>query len=273
MYYKHLNTVEHSTHPFAQCPIKLRDPNVSRKSDPLPVPKGDSPYALAKRAEYIEKNLEKAKDLYKKAISQGDRRESAVKDLASVLHQEGRTQEACQILSQYSHLFPDQNKLRNLLANLKKQVSPTGNCLNKNLRIWPLSHKDTSSTVKKLFKNGSRILDVEIKQDIADPSRGKFAIVRFSSHSAARKTLEGFHKWDKYRVEWVTANGEVIGEANHSRHKREIPKLGKEGLSIWSLPVDELQPQFARFPYADEETAKFLLGKDLFNALEDSFTV
>lgn len=51
-----------------------------------PLPHGASAYSMAKRAEYIEKNLAKAEHLYKKAIRSGDRRASAVKDLAGLLH-------------------------------------------------------------------------------------------------------------------------------------------------------------------------------------------
>ena len=51
-----------------------------------PIPRGNSFYAEAKRAEYIEKNLEKAASLYLKEIHSGDRKESAVKDLAVVMH-------------------------------------------------------------------------------------------------------------------------------------------------------------------------------------------
>lgn len=52
-----------------------------------PIPRGNSYYAEAKRAEYIEKDLEKAASLYLKEIKSGERKESAVKDLAVVMHQ------------------------------------------------------------------------------------------------------------------------------------------------------------------------------------------
>lgn len=57
----------------------------------LPLPKGNSFYAMAKRAEYKAKNLSLAKTYYREAINIGDRSESALKDLAGILHQEGRT--------------------------------------------------------------------------------------------------------------------------------------------------------------------------------------
>jgi hypothetical protein len=51
-----------------------------------PIPPGSSPYSLAKRAEYIEKNLAKAECYYRMAIERSERLKSSIKDLASVLH-------------------------------------------------------------------------------------------------------------------------------------------------------------------------------------------
>jgi hypothetical protein len=51
-----------------------------------PIPPGSSPYSLAKRAEYIEKDLDKAEFLYRLAIDRTERLKSSIKDLASVLH-------------------------------------------------------------------------------------------------------------------------------------------------------------------------------------------
>jgi len=242
----------------------LKD-SVGKKPDgntSLPIPKGDSPYALAKRAEYIQKDLDKAKAYYQEAIDSGDRVESAVKDLASLLHQEASTTQACSLLQKYRHIFSDVSKADNLLENLKRQVMPTGNCQNKYLKLYPLTVADTAVSVKSLFRNPERILDIEIRKDIA--ANLKYAIIRFPSHSAARKTLEGFHKWNRFKVEWVNVEGEVIGEANHSRHKRHFHgKKNCNPYNIWELPIDEFQPQVTRIQSADESTAQHLLGNDL----------
>jgi hypothetical protein len=64
----------------------------------VPIPKGKSPYALAKNAEYYDKDNVKAEKLYRQAISQGDRAESSLKDLASLLHRLGKTQQAIELL-------------------------------------------------------------------------------------------------------------------------------------------------------------------------------
>ena len=74
----------------------------------LPIPSGYSTYALAKRAEYVQKDLNLAKYYYHRAIAEGERTESAIKDLASLLHQEGKTQEACDLLLSCQYVFRDQ---------------------------------------------------------------------------------------------------------------------------------------------------------------------
>lgn len=74
---------------FSESEMKLNPwnfPTVERNGDEVPLPKGSSYYAKAKRAEYVEKNLPKAEKYYKLAIKNKERLESSLKDLATVLH-------------------------------------------------------------------------------------------------------------------------------------------------------------------------------------------
>lgn len=192
--------------------------NIPTSSDTqgFPIPKGNSPYALAKRAEYIDRNTSQAKQFYREAIKIGERTESAVKDLASLLHQEGRTREACELLSGFKSIFLDQQKFCNLLTSLKEKLIPTGNCLNKQIKVSPLSDTDTETSVANMFRNPSRIAHVKVTGDLE-----RFALVTFSSHSAARKTLSSFSKWNKYSVEWVSTSGEVVGPAGFKNRKKK----------------------------------------------------
>jgi len=78
---------------------KVKNPVFSnKKAKKYPIPKGKTPYCLAKRAEYMERDLEKAEKLYRQAVEEGERLESSIKDLATVIHQLGRTQEAIDFL-------------------------------------------------------------------------------------------------------------------------------------------------------------------------------
>ena len=162
-----------------------------------PIPKGDNPYSLAKRYEYIHKNLAEAEKYYRAAIAQRIRVESAVKDLAGVLHQQGRTEEACELLESQKLLFVDsQAKFDNLLQSLRTQ---SRNVSFKYLKLWGLSVTATEDSVKSMFVNPNRIHAVFLERE----GPGLCALLQFLSLSAARKTVEGFKFPNKYRLESV----------------------------------------------------------------------
>ena len=67
---------------------------------------------------------------YNLAIKNNDRVDSAVKDLATVIHQRGRTDEACQLLENFRPFYKgDSQKYENLIKNLKKQAKKPNLCI------------------------------------------------------------------------------------------------------------------------------------------------
>lgn len=86
------------------------------------VPKGSNPYARAKQVQLIEKNLERAENLFRTAIRQGDNRESAIKDLAMLLDQLERTEEAIKLLEQKRNTISDRQSVDNLLTGLYSKI-------------------------------------------------------------------------------------------------------------------------------------------------------
>mmetsp|Transcript_12359 Transcript_12359/g.18001 ORF Transcript_12359/g.18001 Transcript_12359/m.18001 type:complete len:297 (+) Transcript_12359:22-912(+) len=247
----------------------------TRNDKGLPIPKGDSPYALAKQAEYKERDLDKAEAYYKLAIKNGERVESAIKDLASLLHQRGKTEQACKLLKAYKHLFfYDMEKFENLLGTLCKQVTKSGNSLKKSLKLSFLKPEDNQKTVRALFSNSVRILEVSLDHEICEDKDNFFAILKFNSHSSARKTLEGFSHWDTFRIEWVSDTGEVLGDAHYARHKMEEYRKHNPTFDylmferdpkgyVLSMPVDGTGLRVTEFKDC-EDTAKLLLGSELF---------
>ena len=244
---------------FAAKPLSLHnrilplDPPDSLKDfdSKLPLPKGNSPYALAKRAEYIQKDLELAKFYYRLAIKQGDRGESAIKDIASILHQEGLTLKACEFLSEHQRYFKDHKKFENLLTSLQKQIIPSENCLKRILKLSPVDDFANDDTIRKLFKNASRVLEIELHYH----NNMRCAFLKFQSHSSARKTLEGLLSWESQKVEWVSL--------------QELEDI--KSLEFWTFALDSQQPLLSCGTLTDEDTAKHLIGLDLFMALtEDS---
>lgn len=164
-----------------------------------PIPKGDTPYVQAKRFEYIDKNLLQAERCYRLAIEQGDRPESAVKDLAGVLVQQGKMSEARELLQTYQHLFSsDLSKYQNLLTNISKQTSVA--C--RYLRLSGLSPESSTESIRALFSNPNRIHDIDI-----DKAAG-VAVLKIMSHSAARKTIESFKARGLYELEELPSKDE-----------------------------------------------------------------
>ncbi len=87
------------------------------------VPKGSNPYARAKRAQLVEKDLDRATQLLREAIRQGDNVKSAIKDLAALLAQQGKPQEAINILLQHRKKIQDQQSVDNLLIGFYQSAA------------------------------------------------------------------------------------------------------------------------------------------------------
>ncbi|KAK2632926.1 hypothetical protein EUGRSUZ_L00875 [Eucalyptus grandis] len=87
------------------------------------VPAGDSPYVKAKRVQLIDKDPSKAISLFWAAINAGDRVDSALKDMAIVMKQLNRSDEAIEAIKSFRHLCPfdSQESLDNVLIELYKR--------------------------------------------------------------------------------------------------------------------------------------------------------
>ncbi|KAK4440241.1 protein POLLENLESS 3 [Sesamum alatum] len=87
------------------------------------VPSGDSPYVRAKHVQLIDKDPSRAISLFWSAINAGDRVDSALKDMAVVMKQLDRSDEAIEAIKSFRHLCPpeSQESLDNILVELYKQ--------------------------------------------------------------------------------------------------------------------------------------------------------
>jgi tetratricopeptide (TPR) repeat protein/AAA+ ATPase superfamily predicted ATPase len=81
------------------------------------VPKGSNPYARAKRVQLIEKDLGRAARLLRQAIKEEDNLESAIKDLANLLVQQGHPEQAIKFLQKNRKKIQDQRSVDNLLQS------------------------------------------------------------------------------------------------------------------------------------------------------------
>ncbi|CAK9163461.1 unnamed protein product [Ilex paraguariensis] len=87
------------------------------------VPSGDGPYVRAKHVQLVEKDPEAAIVLFWKAINAGDKVESALKDMAVVMKQLERTEEAIEAIKSFRSLCSKQSQesLDNVLVDLYKK--------------------------------------------------------------------------------------------------------------------------------------------------------
>ncbi|KAK9075504.1 hypothetical protein SSX86_003828 [Deinandra increscens subsp. villosa] len=87
------------------------------------VPVGDSPYVRAKHVQLVDNNPSKAVSLFWAAINSGDRVDSALKDMAVVMKQLNRSDEAIEAIKSFRHLCPPdaQESLDNILLELYKR--------------------------------------------------------------------------------------------------------------------------------------------------------
>ncbi|KAL4558586.1 hypothetical protein LXL04_036787 [Taraxacum kok-saghyz] len=87
------------------------------------VPSGDGPYVKAKHAQLVERDQEGSIVWFWKAINSGDRVESALKDMAVVMKQLDRTEEAIEAIKSFRCLCPKsaQESIDNVLIDLFKK--------------------------------------------------------------------------------------------------------------------------------------------------------
>lgn len=87
------------------------------------VPVGDTPYVRAKNVQLVDKDPEKAIPLFWAAINAGDRVDSALKDMAIVMKQQNRAEEAIEAIKSLRCRCSDQaqESLDNILLDLYKR--------------------------------------------------------------------------------------------------------------------------------------------------------
>ncbi|CAL0313262.1 unnamed protein product [Lupinus luteus] len=87
------------------------------------VPIGDTPYVRAKNVQLVDKDPERAIPLFWAAINAGDRVDSALKDMAIVMKQQNRSEEAIEAIKSLRSRCSDQaqESLDNILLDLYKR--------------------------------------------------------------------------------------------------------------------------------------------------------
>ncbi|KAK7255904.1 hypothetical protein RIF29_29332 [Crotalaria pallida] len=133
------------------------------------VPYGDSPYVKAKHTQLVEKDPEGAIVLFWKAINSGDRVDSALKDMAVVMKQLDRSEEAIEAISSFRGLCSKQSQesLDNVLIDLYKKcgkIDEQIDLLKRKLKLIYQGEAFNGKLTKTARSHGKKF-QVSIKQE------------------------------------------------------------------------------------------------------------
>ncbi|XP_077252814.1 protein SULFUR DEFICIENCY-INDUCED 2-like [Tasmannia lanceolata] len=133
------------------------------------VPSGDSPYVRAKHVQLVDKDPEAAIVLFWKAINAGDRVDSALKDMAVVMKQQDRAEEAIEAIKSFRDRCSKQaqESLDNVLFDLYKKcgrVEEQIELLKRKLRMIYQGEVFNGRTTKTARSRGKKF-QVSIKQE------------------------------------------------------------------------------------------------------------
>ncbi|CAA7398910.1 unnamed protein product [Spirodela intermedia] len=133
------------------------------------VPAGDSPYVRAKHLQLVDKDPAASIVWFWKAINAGDRVDSALKDMAVVMKQLDRAEEAVEAIKSFRHLCSKQaqESLDNVLIDLYKKCGRTEEqieLLKHKLKMIYMGEAFNGRTTKTARSHGKKF-QVSIKQE------------------------------------------------------------------------------------------------------------
>ncbi|KAG0462428.1 hypothetical protein HPP92_020904 [Vanilla planifolia] len=142
------------------------------------VPFGDSPYVRAKHLQLVAKDLEASIPWFWKAINNGDRIDSALKDMALVMKQKNRAEDAIEAIKSFRHLCSKhaQESLDNVLIDLYKKcgrVEEQIALLKKKLKLIYSGEAFNGKSTKTARSHG-RKFQVSIAQEISRVLQGNY---------------------------------------------------------------------------------------------------
>ncbi|KAF8402063.1 hypothetical protein HHK36_013015 [Tetracentron sinense] len=133
------------------------------------LPSGDTPYVRAKHAQLVYKDPEAAIVLFWKAINAGDRVDSALKDMAVVMKQQDRAEEAIEAIKSFRGRCSKQaqESLDNVLLDLYKKcgrIEEQIKLLKQKLRMIYLGEAFNGKPTKMARSHGKKF-QVSVKQE------------------------------------------------------------------------------------------------------------
>jgi len=135
----------------------------SKLTDVCDSSRGTDVYARAKRAHLVEKDLDKAEALFIQSVENPLYRESAIKDLAHLLIQLGRNDDALRLLKEKGHFISDKSVIESISISIHENagnLSAANVLLEKRLSRTVEPHKKTI-VLWQIANNHFRLNDFE----------------------------------------------------------------------------------------------------------------
>jgi tetratricopeptide (TPR) repeat protein len=186
----------------------------------LPTGKGD--YAQAKRAEIIDRDLNKAEKFYRQAIKNNDNAENAVKDLAALLTRQNRDEEAIKILNDYRPKSLNKKSIDNQLLNTYQHAKAYRDALkllNDTLKSTP------QYDLKKRANILTQISVCQVKEEMFDEAEKTLSrlLAINPTNITAKKWLEALQQAKKTgfyaRLEEIFIVQDVLNESANNISK------------------------------------------------------
>ncbi len=180
------------------------------------LPRDNGPYARAKRAQLVDQDPEEAERLLKQAIKEeGEKKGSAIKDLASLLQQHGRAQEAISLLEDAHDVVYD-----NMLATLYQHAD---------------RHDDAIAVLTRLLNSAASTKKVPLLKRLA---YSHFRCARYDEAERALQTLLNIDPHDRTAARLQAGVEDARNSESHAEVAEIIGSLGEldeEGLELSSL--------------------------------------
>ncbi|PKI36492.1 protein SULFUR DEFICIENCY-INDUCED 2 [Punica granatum] len=133
------------------------------------LPPGDSPYVRAKHVQLVHKDPDAAIVLFWKAINAGDRVDSALKDMAVVMKQQDRAEEAIEAIKSFRDRCSKQaqESLDNILIDLYKKCGRIEEQIELlKQKLWTIYHGEAfNGKPTKTARSHGKKFQVTVKQE------------------------------------------------------------------------------------------------------------
>ena len=183
------------------------------------LPKGQGPYARAKRAQFIDQDLDAAEELLKLAIHKNNKKDSAIKDLASLLKQRGRAEDAIALLETNSRRFRGISPYDNMLASLYQHSDRHDDAIRVLLRLSATRPPKKSTLLKQIA----------------------FSYLRLTRYDEAERALKEHlvnNPEDRIAKRWLVGLEDARSAGSDTEAEeliRDLGGLAEEGVELSSL--------------------------------------